>query len=49
MSTVACVECGHVVDRSIPTPIPEGYELMLSEAMAQRALYCRRCYGEDAQ
>jgi len=40
-----CVECGRPVDRLLPTPIPEGYECMWSEAMTGRALYCKACYG----
>ena len=37
-------ECGRTVDRTLPYPIPDGYECMWSEAMCGRALYCRACY-----
>ena len=43
---VACLSCEGVVDRTLPTPIPEGYELMWTEAFAQRALYCQACFEE---
>lgn len=54
MSDPGCIECGSVIDRTIPSPIPEGYECMWSEAMSGRALYCIACYtatppaGDDA-
>lgn len=46
-SMAGCVECGRDVDRTLPTPIPEGYECMWSEAMSGRALYCQTCYEES--
>lgn len=47
-SLSGCVECGREIDRTIPNPIPEGYECMWSEAMSGQALYCRSCYGDTA-
>lgn len=37
-------DCGRPVDRTLPDPIPEGYELMLSEEITGRALYCAACF-----
>lgn len=44
-SDAGCVECGNAVDRTLPDPIPEGYECMWSEAMTGKALYCLACYS----
>lgn len=40
-----CADCGNAIDRTIPDPIPEGYECMWSELMSGKAQYCRACYG----
>lgn len=45
-SDTECSGCGGAIDRTIPDPIPEGYECMWSEAMTGRALYCHACYEE---
>lgn len=44
-----CMECGELVDRTLPRPIPEGYECMWSEAMCGRALYCHACFDDDGE
>lgn len=44
-NNAGCANCGGDIDRTIPDPIPEGYECMWSEAMTGRALYCLACYS----
>lgn len=39
-----CAECGGFIDRTLPKPLPDGYECMWSEAMCGHALYCQACY-----
>lgn len=43
---LCAAECGKRVDRTIPNPIPEGFELMWSESMTGRALYCQACFDK---
>lgn len=41
-----CLSCEGPIDRTIPEPIPEGYECMWTEALTGKAHYCRACYEE---
>ena len=48
MSAVTeCFGCGRPVDRTIPDPVPEGYELWLTEAITGRAHYCQACFDAE--
>lgn len=40
-----CVLCKHPV-RPLPNPIPEGTEVMLTEAILGKAVYCQQHFDE---
>lgn len=47
MTEDLCLCCGERPPRWLPDPIPEGTEVMFTEMMAERGLYCQECF--DAQ
>lgn len=41
-----CLACSHNPPRELPDPIPEGSEVMFTEAIAGCALYCQDCFNQ---
>ncbi len=39
-----CMDCEGPIDRTIPNPIPDDYELMWTESLTGQAHYCRKCF-----
>lgn len=44
--TARCLVCETNPPRPLPYPIPEGHEVMWSEMMADKSLYCVECFEE---
>lgn len=42
-----CISCGLSEPRPLPDPIPDDTEVMFTESMAGRSLYCQVCFDAE--